>query len=172
MAAAQALAIALTEMTANRNFLSILEKIQYAHLTRLLTTGGLVISATKTKAKIANTIKYLIYGNLYTKATADMAALVGTIANAKFGAWYFFIDTAGTITTVAGTLTAATLEAIVPPLTSFDGSKACIGMLIVNPTGTGSFVGGTTELDDATVVPNAVYVDFISPYNPNLISLP
>jgi len=171
MAAAQSLSIALTEVTANENLLAILRKFQYAHLTRLLTSGGLVISATKTKAKIANTIKYMIYGNVYTKATADMAALAGTIANTKFGAWYFFIDAAGALTTVAGTLTAATLEAIVPPLTSWDGSKACIGMLIVNPTGTGSFVGGTTELDDATVVPNAVYVDFTAPYNPNIVAL-
>lgn len=171
MAAAQTLSIALTEMTGNRSLLGILEKLQYAFLTRLLTSGGLVISATKTKAKIANTIKYLIAGNIYTKATADMAALSGTVPADKFGAWYFFIDAAGTLTTVAGTLTAETLEAIVPPLTSFDGTKACIGMVIVNPTGTGDFVGGTTELDDATVVPNAVYIDFIEPYNPNLASL-
>jgi hypothetical protein len=37
--------------------------------------------------------------------------------------------------------------------------NAVIGFVIVNPSGTGSFVGGTTELDDATVVPNAVYIN-------------
>lgn len=166
----QAFSIALTEMTANRNLLSILEKIQYALCTRVLTTGALAISATKTKAKTANTIKYMIAGNLYSKAAADMAALAGTVAADAFNAWYFFVSADGTLTSVLGTA-GATLADIVPPLTSFDGSKACIGMVVVNPTGTGDFVGGTTELDDATVVPNAVYIDFLEPYNPNLVSL-
>ena len=31
--------------------------------------------------------------------------------------------------------------------------EVSIGFVIINPTGSGSFVGGTTALDDATVVP-------------------
>lgn len=171
MAAGQTFSIALTEMTANRNFLSILEKIQYALCTRLLTTGGLAIkTGGSALAKTVNTIKYMIAGNLYSKAAADCAALVGTVANAKFNAFYFFVNAAGTLTTAMGT-EGATLEAIVPPLAQWDGSKVCIGMVIINPTGTGSFVGGTTALDDGTVVPNAVYVNFLEGYNPNLVSL-
>ncbi len=37
--------------------------------------------------------------------------------------------------------------------------RAVLGFIIVNPTGTGNFVGGTTALDDATVAPGTVYVD-------------
>jgi len=47
-----------------------------------------------------------------------------------------------------------------------------IGFAIINPTGTGNFVGGTTPLDDATVVPNAVYIDTPYPLDPvNMLSL-
>lgn len=169
---AQTLAIALTEMTANRNLVSILEKLQYALLTRILNTGGLAIKAGGSAiVKTVNTIKFLISGNLYSKAAGDMAALSGTVVNGTFNAFYFFVSTAGTVTTVMGTA-GATLADVVPPLASFDGSKACIGWVIINPTGTGNFVGGTTVLDDATVVPNAAYVDITNPYNPNLVSLP
>jgi hypothetical protein len=38
-------------------------------------------------------------------------------------------------------------------------TEAVFGILIVNPTGTGNFVGGTTDLDDGTVAPNAVYLN-------------
>lgn len=41
--------------------------------------------------------------------------------------------------------------------------------MIINPTGTGDFVGGTTALDDATVVPNAVYLNGnIGPFDPSV----
>jgi hypothetical protein len=46
-----------------------------------------------------------------------------------------------------------------------------IGFVIVNPTGTGDFVGGTTDLDDATVAPNAVYVNTPFPILPGLQAL-
>ena len=49
--------------------------------------------------------------------------------------------------------------------------EAMIGFAIVNPTGTGDFVGGTTELDDATVVPNAVYVNTPYPFLPSMETL-
>ena len=51
----------------------------------------------------------------------------------------------------------ATLGAAVFP-TIAEG-QVCIGFVIVNPTGTGDFTGGTTPLDDGTVVPNAAYVN-------------
>jgi hypothetical protein len=64
---------------------------------------------------------------------------------------------------------AATLGGVVFP-TIADGS-AVIGFVIVNPTGTGNFVGGTTELDDATVEPNAVYVNTPYPFLPGMETL-
>ena len=40
-------------------------------------------------------------------------------------------------------------------LSDIPDGDAFFGFIIVNPTGTGNFVGGTTALDDGTVVPNA-----------------
>ena len=54
----------------------------------------------------------------------------------------------------------ATLGAVVFPTTA-DGEALAVRHR--NPTGTGNFVGGTSALDDATVVPNAVYVNSDSP---------
>ncbi len=45
-------------------------------------------------------------------------------------------------------------------------NEAVLGFVEINPTGSGNFVGGTTALDDGTVVPNAVYVNTIG--NPML----
>lgn len=101
---------------------------------------------------------------LVTKAiNTDMAALSGTVANAAFNVYCFFIDSAGTLTTSMGTA-GATLGAVVFP--SFPATKTCIGFVIINPTGTGDFVGGTTALDDATVAPNAVYVNTVGAFRP------
>ncbi len=61
-------------------------------------------------------------------------------------------------------VTRATLGGVVFP-TLAEGVVA-IGFAIINPTGTGNFVGGTTALDDATVVPNAVYVNTVAPFFP------
>jgi hypothetical protein len=47
--------------------------------------------------------------------------------------------------------------------------KAQLGFVIINPTGTGPFVGGTTPLGDATVVPNAAYVNTIGPFDQTVI---
>ena len=47
--------------------------------------------------------------------------------------------------------------------------KALIGFVVINPTGTGNFVGGTTPLDDATVVPNAAYVNTTEGFDPTVI---
>ena len=42
--------------------------------------------------------------------------------------------------------------------------------MVISPTGTGNFVGGTTPLDDATVVPNAAYVNLVAAsFDPTVI---
>ena len=100
-------------------------------------------------------------------ANTDMAALSGTVANATFNVYAFFIDQAGTLTSAMG-IAGATLAAVTfPPVPA---GKACIGYVVINPTGTGDFVGGTTALDDATVVPGAVYVNITGPFDPTLIT--
>lgn len=96
-------------------------------------------------------------GQLVTKAAnTDMPALSGTVANAAFNVFVFWLDKAGTVTSAMGTA-GATLAAVkFPP---FPQKLAAIGFIIVNPTGTGPFIGNTTALDDATVVPNVVYIN-------------
>ena len=107
-------------------------------------------------------------GTLVTKGAAtDMAALVGTVTNAKFNVFVYYIDSAGNLTSAMGT-EGATLAAVVFPLTP--EGKAAIGFTIIHPTGTGNFVGGTTALDDATVAPNAAYINLVAPFNPNRVN--
>lgn len=105
-------------------------------------------------------------GKLVTKAIdTDMAALVGTIANAAYNVYAFFIDSASVLTSAMG-IAGATLAAVVFP--TIPQGKAMIGYVIINPTGTGGFVGGTTALDDATVVPNAVFVNTLGAFDPSI----
>lgn len=99
-------------------------------------------------------------------ANTDMAALSGSVTNAKFNVYAFFIDSAGSLTSAMGT-EGATLGAVAFP--KIARGQALIGFVIVNPTGTGPFVGGTTALDDATVAPNAVYVNTVGPVDPSIL---
>jgi hypothetical protein len=148
---------------------TLLDKIQRALTNRLLTAGALAIHGSASAvAKTTATIVYLIDGVLYTKAAADTAALAGTVTNAKFNVFVFTVNAAGTFKTYMGT-EASTLAGVVFP-TVPDG-EVSVGFVIINPTGTGNFVGGTTALDDATVVPNAVYVNTADVYNTSLSTL-
>lgn len=122
-----------------------------------LTSAGLAIKAgasalVKTGAT-ATTLS--IEGVLASIAAAtDMPALSGTVVNATFNVFVFSQDRAGTRYTTMGTA-AATLAGVKFP--SIPDNRAIIGFIVVNPTGTGNFVGGTSALDDATIVPNVVY---------------
>lgn len=100
-----------------------------------------------------------------TGSTA-MTALSGTVTNAKFNVYVYYIDSGGTLTTVMGT-EGATLAAVVIPVVPV--GKAVIGFTIINPTGTGNFVGGTTLFNDATVVPNAVHVSVVGSFDPSIL---
>lgn len=131
--------------------------------TQVLKAAGLVIASGKKTANIANTIYGVANGALFKKTTADCSALSGTVTNTKFNVFVFSIDSAGTVTTAMGT-EGATLGAVVFP--AVVNHKAVLGFVVVNPTGTGNFVGGTTDLDDATVVPNAAFVDVVGAFDP------
>lgn len=131
-----------------------------------LTSAGLVIKAGGgVLVKVGATAWYgTADAKLVTIAAAtDMAALVGTVTNALFNVYTFTVDSAGTQTTSMGT-EAATLAGVKFP--ARNAEHAMIGFIIINPTGTGNFVGGTTALDDATVVPTAVYVNVIGMFDP------
>lgn len=136
---------------------AFLDLTQRDNCNLLLNSGALAIHGSASAlAKFANTIYFMVDGVLCTKANADCAALAGTVTNATFNVFVFSVNASGTLTTTMGT-GASTLAGVVFP-TLADG-QIMIGFVIINPTGTGNFVGGTTALDDGTVVPNAVYVN-------------
>lgn len=132
-----------------------------------LATAGLAIKAAAgVLVKTGAAVYYgLVNGTLVTKAAAtDMAALSGTVANAKFNVFVFTVDAAGTLYSQMGgegvSLAAVKFPALAP-------KRAILGFVVVNPTGTGNFVGGTTALDDATVIPNAAYINIIGNIDPS-----
>jgi hypothetical protein len=135
---------------------------------QLLTSGALVIKAGASALVKAGSILYATAnGKIVTKAAnTDMAALAGTVAADLFNVFCFFIDAAGTLTTSMGTA-GASLAAVKFP--AIPAQKAMVGFVIINPTGTGDFVGGTTALDDATVVPNALYVNTVGAFDPSAL---
>ena len=148
---------------------ALFDKLQRSTTSELLVSGALAIHGSASAlAKFASTIYFMIDGQVYSKTTADCAALVGTVANAAFNVFVFSVNAAGTLATQMGTA-GATLGAVVFPAVA-DGNVA-IGFVIVNPTGTGNFVGGTTNLDDATVVPNAAYVNTVGDFFPQYATL-
>jgi hypothetical protein len=131
---------------------------------------GLAIGTTTQKVKIAAATKALINGALVTKAITDDAfTLAGTVTNAKFNVFVMTMNASGTCVALMGT-EGATLAAILWP--AIPAGSVVLGYVIINPTGTGNFVGGTTALSDGTVVPNAVYVNTPFPFNPNALTLP
>ena len=148
---------------------ALFDKIQRVLTNRIVVTGALAIKTGGSAiVKTANTIYFLVDGQLYSKAASDMAALAGTVTNAKFNVFAFTVNSAGTLKSYMGT-EAATLGAVVLP-TILDG-EVSIGLIVVNPTGTGNFVGGTTALDDGTVTPNVVYITTGDVLNAQLATL-
>jgi len=132
----------------------------------VVSSAGLVIKAGgSTLAKTgASATKYFANGTYGSIAAAtDMPALSGTVTNAKFNVFCFFVDNAGTVTSQMGT--EGTTHALVK-FPQLPVGKALIGFIEINPTGTGNFVGGTTALDDVTVVPNAFFNSALSGFDP------
>jgi len=95
-----------------------------------------------------------------------LPALSGTVTNGAFNVFVFSVDKAGTVHTDMGT-EGATLNAVRFP--NIPATRTIIGYVVINPTGTGNFVGGTTALDDAVVVPNAAYVNTTGAFDVNAV---
>lgn len=145
-----------------------LGEIQGSIVDQVLNSGGLAIGSTSKKdVKIANTIYALISGVLVKKTTAEIK-IAGKVTADMFNVYVLSIDGEGTVTATMGT-EGATIGKVVFPTIPDD--SAVIGFVIVNPTGTGDFVGGTTDLDDSTVVPNAVYINTVGTFNPNVLAI-
>lgn len=125
-------------------------------------SAGLVIKTTssalvKTGASVFH---YTVKGKKARIAAAtDMPALVGTVTNAKFNVFVFSVDESGTTYVQMGT-EGATEAAITWP--KLNAERCLIGYIVVNPAGTGNFVGGTTALDSGTVFSSGG-VDYVSP---------
>lgn len=131
-----------------------------------LTSAGIVIfgaGATTAKTGAAATIA-LIKGRLMSVAgSTTLSALVGTVSNARFNVFAFFLTAAGTVVTLMG-VEATTLQGVIFP--AIPPQTATLGFAIVNPTGTGPFIGGATTLDSATVIPNAQFISTIGAFDP------
>lgn len=135
-----------------------------------LSTAGLVIKAggsalAKTGSAVTHYIAEGVKGRI--AGSTDMPALVGTVTNALFNVFVFSVDKAGTVTVQMG-VEGATEAAIKWP--KLDQRKAVVGFIVINPTGTGNFVGGTTPLDDATVAPGAAYVSPVGTFDPGVLT--
>jgi len=159
--------VALTTWTSQQSAQSTLQTIQSALIDRNFSSGGLTIGSSSKKAlKLANTV-YTFSNGVLKKTTTAEYAVSGTVTNAKFNVFVVY-TTGSTPVTAMGTEGATLADVVFPTLPA---NAAVIGFAIVNPTGTGNFVGATTDFDDATVVPNAVYIDTVGVFNPNMLTL-
>lgn len=162
-------ATAVTQAGARRALTNVLAPLANRITTQTIATSALRIKGGSASAIVQTNAAYyaLIDGKLVTKASATDIALSGTVANATFNVWAFTINIAGTITATQGGA-ATTLAAVKFP--AIPEASACMGFVIINPTGTGTFTGGTTALDDATVAPNAVFINTVGLFDPTILN--
>ena len=78
------------------------------------------------------------------------------VTNGAFNVCLLCIDAAAAMQIGIGTEAALLADVV---LADTPADSCVVAMVEVNPTGAGDFVGGTTDLNDAGVVPNAVYTD-------------
>lgn len=159
--------IALDTHTSQQGVTTLLGKLQSALVDRNFVSGGITLgSSSKAKLKLANTI-YTMSDGVLVKTTTAEYVVSGTIVNATHNVYVLYV--VGSTFAVAMGTAGATLATVVFP--TLPANAAVVGFAYVNPTGTGNFVGGTTEFDDGTVTPNAVYFDVVGAFNPNVLSL-
>jgi len=120
--------------------------------------GALMGTVVLTDARLVVAAAYTVLGVHYAAAPADpFWDLTGfNVTNAMYNLCLLCIDNLGAMQVGIGTQ-AALLVNVVLPDTPAD--SCVVAMVEVNPTGAGNFVGGTTDLDDVGVVPNAVFTN-------------
>ena len=160
----------VSDTAARYALLAILTPVLERFRSCTLSTAGLVIKAgasalVKTGAAVTHFVAEGVKGRI--AAATDMPALVGTVTNAKFNVFVFSVDKASVVTVLMG-VEGATEAAVKWP--KLDQRKAVVGFIVVNPTGTGNFVGGTTALDVATVVPNVTYISPTGTFDPSVLT--
>lgn len=132
-------------------------------------SAGLTGTAVTTPSTGGSVYHYVAQGiKRRIAASTAMPALVGTVSNGAFNVFVFSVDSAGTTYSQMGVESATEAGIKWPNLAP---GRAVIGYIVVNPTGTGDFIGGTTTLNNATVVPNTVFINVIGAFDPN-ISIP
>lgn len=135
----------------------LFDKLQRNLVNKILQKGTLAIhGSASTLVKTTTTVYAMIDTVIVKLAAADLTALAGTVTHGTFNVFVFTLNASGTVKVYMGTA-GTTLASVVFPTTP-DG-EVPFGFILVNPTGTGDFVGGTSVLDDATIVPNVVYFD-------------
>lgn len=135
------------------------------HKSMVFNTAGLAIKTTGSAiVKTANTVTAVINGVLVSKAAADCAALVGTIAAGKKGLFVITLQADGTLVTRAGSLTATNLADLTWP--TIPTTDVVVGFVIVANGTASNFVGGTTALDATDIT--ATYVNTPFSFNPTL----
>lgn len=160
---------AITEVRWRKALSDVLSPMVDRTSSQPLTSAGIVIKAGGSAlAKTGSSSTHVaVQGKLARiSASTDLAALSGTVTNAKFNVFCWFIDSGGTVTSQMGT-EGATRAALKFP--TLPVGKTLIGFVIINPTGTGNFVGGTTALDDGTVVPNAEFISLTGDFDPTVL---
>ena len=135
-----------------------------------ITSAGMVIfGAGSALAKTGAAPCYSVANGILQSiaASTTLPALVGSVLHATFNVFCFYINSAGVVTSAmggSGTTLAGVTFPILPP------QQALIGFLIINPTGAGTFIGGTTALDDAGTVPNTAYVNLTGSFDTTIIT--
>lgn len=129
-----------------------------ALLAQCFVHGAIGIATLAPQVRTVQASEYCVGGLMYDLAISDnFWDLTGfNVTNAMYNLCLLCVDNLGAMQIGAG-VEAATLAGVVLPDTPAD--SCVIGLLEVNPTGAGNFVGGTSDLDDAGIVPNAVYTD-------------
>lgn len=151
-----------------RNLRAIFNPIADRLSSQMLSNSTLVIGTdSNTVPKTGAAISYGVVQGVPVDIPAGtaMPALSGTVTADAFNVYCFFVDKAEALTSAMGTEGATFAAVVFPP---FPEGKTLLGFVIINPTGTGNFVGGTDALDDGTVVPNAVYISPVGPFDPSV----
>lgn len=159
---------AMPDLSIRKAVKTVIDALADRASSRMVSTPGLTFTAAAAVVRTGAAACHLIVdGKLATiAATTNMPALSGTVLNARFNVFAFYQDAAGVRTSVMGTEGASLAAVVFPPMPV---KKALIGFTIINPTGAGNFVGGTTALDDAGVVPNAVNISALSGLDPTVL---
>lgn len=161
----------LSDTAGRYALLNILVPIVTRFRSCTLSTAGLVITATAGKKvpKTGAAVTHFIADGVKGRITAgtDMPALIGTVTADMFNVFVFCVDKAGTLTTLMGTEGATEADIKWPKL---DPKKAILGFIVINPTGTGNFVGNTDALDDVTIAPNTVYISPVGTFDPQVLT--